>query len=182
MRCGRANARTSRVMEHMKVFWLLGILLAWQEPSAVSAAVFQPATEIWLETKERTACEAMQSDYCLGRNGFAIKHDGTFIAGPSDQGIKTEGRIEMRELLELGELIEQLSETLPGEQRSCEPGGIVGIKDQLDVTLATGFVARVYELGNGRICYLGGKDTVQRFHNYMRSLMTKYYPIPFSTR
>jgi hypothetical protein len=163
----------------MRAFWLFGILVSLHVPITSNAAPPQ-ASEIWLEARERTACEAMQDDYCLGRYGFAINHDGTFVAGPSNQGTKTEGRIEMGELLRLGELIEHLSKSLLAGRRACDSGGLVGIKDQVDLTLATGFVARLYELGNGRICYLGSKVSAKEFHSYVRSLMTKYYPIPFS--
>jgi hypothetical protein len=163
----------------MRAFWLVGILVACYGLLARSDAAFLLKSGIWLETKERTTCEAMQDDYCLGRNGFTIKHDGGFIAGPSDLGSKAVGRIKPRELQQLRELIEHLSQSLPNGKRTCEPGGLVGIKDQLDITLMTGFVARVYDLGIDSTCYLGTKTHARQFHAYMRSLMKRYYPIPF---
>lgn len=165
----------------MRAFCLVGVLIASAQASVISNAAPRQPSRIWLEAKEQTTCEAMQDTYCLGRYGFAIKHDGTFTAGPTDQGTRAEGRIEIAELQRLGELIGGLAKTLQSERRSCEPGGLVGIKDQVDVTFAA-FAATLYELANGRICYLGTRSALQRLHEYLRSLMKKYYPIPFSTR
>jgi hypothetical protein len=162
----------------MRDFCLIGVLVISLQASATSNAASRQASRIWLEAKEQTTCEAMQADYCLGRYGFAIKQDGTFTAGPTDRGTKIEGRIEMAELQRLGELIGALS----SERRSCEPGGLVGIKDQVDITFAVGSVVRLYDLGNRRICYFDSKASAQEIHGYVRGLMTKYYPIPFSKR
>src|SRR5205807_2728363 len=96
------------------------------------------ASATWSEVREQTACEAMQDDYCLGRYGFTIKQDGTFIAGPSDRGSKTEGRLERQELRRLREFIAQLSTKLPSGEQNCDPGGLPGIKDQVDITFSAG--------------------------------------------
>jgi hypothetical protein len=164
----------------MRAFWLFAILAVSHETLSVSNAAILPTPAIWLETREQTACEAMQDDYCLGRYGFAIKRDGTFIAGPSDSGSKTQGRIKSRELQRLGLLIQHLSQNLPSGERTCDPGGLVGIKDQVDITLATGSAARAYDIRNGSACYVGTETHARRLHDYMRRLMTRYYPIPFS--
>jgi hypothetical protein len=164
----------------MRAFWLVGILVASPVPLAF-CAVAAPASPIWLETKEQTTCEAMQDDYCLGHFGFTIKLDGTFIAGPSSLGSKIEGRIKPRELQRLKELIEHLSRSLPRGERTCERGGLPGIKDQVDITLTTGFVARAYDLGGtiGKTCYLGTEIHSRQLHEYTRRLMKRYYLIPF---
>jgi hypothetical protein len=139
------------------------------------------ASAAWLEVREQTACEAMQDGYCLGRYGFTIKHDGTFIAGPSGRGIKTEGRLERQELQRLREFIGQLSTMLPSEEKNCGPGGLPGIKDQMDITFSDGQVVRAYDLGGsvGKVCYIGARDRVHKLHEYLHKLMTRYYPVPF---
>ena len=164
----------------MKAVCLIGVLVISLQASVISKAASREPSRIWLEAKEQTVCEAMQDTYCLGRYGFAIKHDGTFTAGPTDQGSRAEGRIEMTELRQLGELIGSLSKTLRSEGRRCDPGGPVGIKDQVYITFATGLVVGLYDLGNSRICYFGSKANAREIHSYVRSLMVKYYPIPFS--
>jgi hypothetical protein len=135
----------------------------------------------WLEVREQTACEGMQDDYCLGRYGFTIKHDGTFIAGPSGLETKVKGRLERQELRRLRELIGQFSTMFPSEEKNCEPGGLPGIKDQVDITFSGGHVVRAYDLGGriGKVCYVGNKDRVRKLHEYLHDLMTRYYPVPF---
>lgn len=142
-------------------------------PSAVAAA--------WLEVREQTACEAMPDDYCRGRYGFTIKHDGTFIAGPSGRGSKAEGRLERRELRRLRKLIGQFSATLPRAANNCASGGLPGIKDHVEITFSGGQVVQVYDLsgGVGKICYVGAREQVDQLHEYLRKLMTRYYPVPF---
>jgi hypothetical protein len=163
------------------VAWLLGIFLALGEPVAISDAAPATLSAAWLDVREQTACEAMQDDYCLGRYGFTIRQDGTFIAGPSAQGSKVEGRIARQELRRLRELIGRLSWGLSSGERICEPGSLPGIRDQVDITFADGSVARAYDLGGsvGKICHLGARDRARALHAYLRRLMTRYYPVPF---
>jgi hypothetical protein len=151
------------------------------EPIKIRGVASAMTSATWLEVREQTACEAMQDDYCLGGYGFTIKHDGTFIAGPSGRGSKTEGRLERQELRQLREFIGQLSAKLPSGGKNCNPGGLPGIKDQVDITFSRGQVLRAYDMGGnvGRICYVGTWDRVHKFHKYLRELMTRYYPVPF---
>jgi hypothetical protein len=184
-RSGRVEvgAPRSRAQWSMIVAWLIGIVLALGEAVALYHAVPGLAAASWLEVKEQTACEAMQHNYCLGLYGFTIKHDGTFIAGPSDQGIKAEGRIEPEELEQLEELIGQLLPSLSSGERICDNGGPPGIRDHLDIAFASGPVVRAYDLGGsvGKLCYLGLWDHVRGLHEYLRTLMSRYYPVPFPT-
>ena len=75
----------------------------------------------------------------------------------------------------------QVSASATKGERICDPGGLPGIKDQIDVTFTAGQVVRAYDLGGsvGKICYVGSWHNVRRLHQYLRSLMTQYYPIPF---
>jgi hypothetical protein len=161
--------------------WLLGTFVTLGEPLAICDAAAANPPPAWLEVREQTACEAMRDDDCLGRYGFAVEHDGTFVAGPSARGSKVEGRIKRQELRRLGELIGRLSSSLPSGEKTCEPGALPGIKDQVDVTLAGGSVTRAYDLGGsvGKICYPGARDHAHALHEYLRKLMTRYYPVPF---
>jgi hypothetical protein len=167
----------------MTAVWLIGGFITLGEAMEIHGGASTTASPAWLEVREQTACEAMQDDYCLGRYGFTIRHDGTFIAGPSGQGTKAEGQLKRQELRRLGELIGgKLSEAFPSEEKNCDPGGLPGIKDQIDITFSDGQVARVYDLGGsvGKVCYSGGtRDRIRHFHEYVRNLMAQYYPVPF---
>jgi hypothetical protein len=165
----------------MTAVWLIGSFIALGEPMEIRNAASAMVSAAWLEVREQTACEAMQDDYCLGRYGFTIKHDGTFIAGPSGRGTKAEGRLERQELRRLREFIGHLSTMLPSEDTNCDPGGLPGIKDQVDITFSGGQVVRAYDLGGrvGKICYVGTWDRVRKLHEYLHELMTRYYPVPF---
>ena len=165
----------------MTAFWLVGVLAALSKPLALREEASDAASPVWLEISERTTCEAMQDDYCLGRYGFTIKHDGRFLAGPSPQGSKVEGRVKSSELKRLAELVIQVSAKSANGEMVCGPGGVAGIKDQVEVTFKAGQVVRAYDLGGsvGKICYVGSWDNVRRLHQYLRNLMTRYYPIPF---
>ena len=159
----------------MAAFWLIGLLAALSKALAVRDESSDAALPVWLEISERTTCEAMQDDYCLGRYGFTIRHDGKFLAGPSPQGTKVEGRVKSSELKRLGELVIQVSARAMSGERNCDPGGVPGIKDQVEVTLTAGQVVRAYDLGGsvGKICYVGSWDNVRRLHRYLRNLMTQ---------
>jgi len=126
-------------------------------------------------------CEAMQDDYCLGRYGFTIRHSGAFIAGPTGRGSKAEGKIRLQELRRLRELIDRASTGLSSAKKTCEPGALPGIKDQVDVTFTGGTVVRVYDLGGsvGRLCYVGSRAQVRELQEYLHRLMAQYYPVPF---
>jgi hypothetical protein len=165
----------------MTAVWLIGSSIILGEAMEIRGAASAMAPAAWLEVREQTACEAMQDDYCLGRYGFTIKHDGTFIAGPSGRGSKAEGRLKRQELRWLRELIGKLSTTLPSGEKNCDPGGLPGIKDRVDITFSGGQVVRAYDLGGsvGKICYIGTWDRVRKLHEYLRELMTRYYPVPF---
>jgi hypothetical protein len=60
-------------------------------------------------------------------------------------------------------------------------GGLPGIKDQVDLTLASGAVVRIYDLGGrgGEVCYIGRWDNVHELHQYLPALMSRYYPVPY---
>jgi hypothetical protein len=165
----------------MIAVWLIGSLIALGGTMEILDRKSTMAAAAWLEVREQTACEAMQDDYCLGRYGFTIKHDGAFIAGPSGRGIKAQGQLTPQELRRLRELVGRLSETLPNEEKKCDPGGLPGIKDQLDITFSDGQVTRVYDLGGnvGKVCYSGTRDRIQHLHEYVQELLARYYPVPF---
>jgi hypothetical protein len=157
--------------------WLIGMVAAFGKP------LVSPDTPAaaWLQVTERVACEAMLDDYCLGRYGFTINNDGTFVAGPSSEGRKVEGRIREQELKQLGALIRQLLASASNEERTYNKGGLPGIKDQIDLTFGSGSAARIYDLGGsvGETHYIGRWDNVNRVQQYLRKLMTRYYPVPF---
>jgi len=165
----------------MIVVSLIGGAVAQGEPLQIRDAPSAPAPAAWLEVREQTACEAMQDDYCLGRYGFTIRRDGTFIAGPSGQGSKVEGKIEQRELRRLRELVGRFSATVRNREKDCRPSRFPGVKDQLDITFSNGSSVRAYDLGGsvGKACFVGAWNRVHKLKDYVHGLMTRYYPVPF---
>ena len=161
--------------------WFIGILAALGEPLASPDGPSMTPAAPWLEVSERTACEAMQDQYCVGRYGFTIHHDGTFVVGASGGVGTTQGKITPQELQRLGSLIGEASPSALGGERTCNKGGLPGIKDQVDLTLASGAVVRIYDLGGrvGEVCYIGKWDNVHKLHQYLRALMSRYYPVPY---
>jgi hypothetical protein len=168
----------------MRSAFLMSTFVALGELLAIRAGASGLPSAPWLQVREQTVCEAMQDDYCLGRYGFAIAYSGAFVAGPSDRGIKTEGRIEPQELQRLRDLIIQTSSSLQGEGKSCQPEGLPGIRDRVEITFSGGEVVRVYDLGGkvGTACYVGNWHRVRELHEYLHSLMARYYPVPFPNK
>lgn len=138
----------------------------------------------WLSVAEQTACEAMQDDHCLGRYGFAVYRDGSFLAGPGPENRKVEGQITPEEMHQLEELMQAISAETSAKSLTCESRGFPGNKDQIDVRFPRETVVRIYDLGGrpGRLCYHGEPRRVEQIHKYMHSLMERYYPIPFPGR
>lgn len=139
------------------------------------------AADDWVQVSERTRCEAMQDAYCLGRYGFTIHRDGTFLAGPSADGHEVEGRITAAELHQLEALMGPFSPRGLRAQPVCEPGGPPGILDQIDVMFRGDLIVRTYDLGGsvGQLCYRGDKHDIGRLYRHLQSLMARYYPVPF---
>jgi hypothetical protein len=165
----------------LSAHWLIGVLVAVSEPLAAPVTPSTTPAATWLEVSERTACEAMQEEYCVGRYGFTIHHDETFVAGGFGSGRTIEGKIASQELQQLSLLIREASRGALGAEQMCSKGGLPGIKDQVDLTFKDGTVVRIYDLGGrvGQVCYVGNWDKVRRLHGYLRSLMSRYYPVPF---
>ena len=163
---------------------LIGMLVAGSEPLAAPAGPALTPAAAWLEVSEHTACVAMQDEYCLGRYGFAIRRGGTFVAGGSDGGRTMEGKLALPELQKLDSLIRVAASSARGGERRCRKGGLPGIKDQVDLTFTDGTAIRLYDLGGqvGQACYVGNWDRVRPLHDYLRRLMSRYYPVPFPTQ
>jgi hypothetical protein len=134
----------------------------------------------WQRLLVQTACEAMHDDHCLGRYGFAVRSDGSYLAGPSPAGRRVEGRITPDELARLDHLADAFSAAGAAQELDSGPT-LPGIKDQLDVEFDGGAAIRVYELGGpGRkIRYRGAWADATRLHAELRKLLERYYPTPF---
>jgi hypothetical protein len=55
----------------------------------------------WVQVREQTACEAMNPQYCVGRYGFTVHNDGTFLVGPADNGVSMAGGLSAAELAQI---------------------------------------------------------------------------------
>ena len=161
---------------------LVLVLSVLDSPLTASDGTSGNVSNDWIRLRQQATCEAMQDEYCLGRYGFTIRRDGTFQAGPSAQGRKAEGRITPAELQELETLMASVSPDAPPGEVSCTTGGVPGVKDQVDVTFTAGPALRIYDLGGsvGQLCYRGNRESAERLHQFLRKLLTQYYPIPFA--
>ncbi|HEX7156970.1 MAG TPA: hypothetical protein VF229_07120, partial [Burkholderiaceae bacterium] len=135
----------------------------------------------WLEVRQATACEAMRDEYCLGRYGFTVRRDGTFVAGPSDKGVEVSGRITDQEANALRALLDGLSAQALAREDSLQQRSLPGVRDQLDIRFADGSVIRAYDLGAApnRVRFRGEWASSRRLHDFIAGLMQTYYPIPF---
>jgi hypothetical protein len=168
----------------LSTLWLVGMLIAGSEALAAPAGPALTPAATWLEVSERTACEAMQDQYCVARYGFAIRREGTFVAGGSGGSRTIEGKLALPELQKLDSLIRAVSSSARGGERTCRKGGVPGIRDQVDLTFTDGTIIRLYDFGGqvSQACYVGSWDRVRGLHDYVRRLMSRYYPVPFPTR
>ena len=110
------------------VVWVIGVIVAISEVLAVSLAASTRPAAPWVEIRESTACEAMQDEYCLGRYGFRIRAEGTFVAGGSGAGRTIEGRIATGELQQLNLLIRGVATDVQDTEKRCRKGSVPGIK------------------------------------------------------
>src|SRR5215831_2297482 len=163
------------------VVWVIGVIVAISEVLAVSVAASTRPAAPWVEIRESTACEAMQDEYCLGRYGFRIRSDSAFVAGGSGAGRTIEGRIATGELQQLSLLVREASTGVQDTEERCRKGSVPGVKDQIDLEFADGIVVRIYDLGGqvGQVCHVGSRRSVHRLHEYLQTLMKRYYPLPF---
>src|SRR5258708_20518606 len=69
----------------------------------------------WVQVREQTACEAMNPQYCVGRYGFTVHNDGSFLVGPADNGVTMAGGLSAAELAQISSDAGALSSSnLPG--------------------------------------------------------------------
>jgi len=166
----------------MTRFWL--VFLVWilgQSIVEMKEAVGKGFAN-WRQVREQTTCEAMPDENCLGRYGFAVSRDGSYLAGPSPEGTKSIGQIQPGEMQQLEALMLPLSPEALGGQANCTKGGSPGIRDQVDVTFQDQSIVRIYDLGGsvGQLCIRGSRPEVERLHEYLHKLMARYYPVPFA--
>jgi hypothetical protein len=150
-------------------------------PLARAAATLSGSPDSWVVVRQQTHCEAMQDKYCRGRYGFTIEPDGAFVAGPTPAGDSIRGKIGREELRRLRELIDRVAPSLTSAETSCRPGGVPGVRDQVEITLAAGHTVLIYDLGGhvGMLCHAGEWDGVRALHDHLQKLLERYYPMPF---
>jgi hypothetical protein len=165
----------------LRTLWLIGMLVAGSEPLAAPAGPALPAASAWLEVRERTACEAMRDEYCVGRYGFAVERGGKFVAGGFGGSRTIEGTLALPDLHKLDSLIREAYSSARSGVQVCRQGGLPGIRDQVDLTFTDGRAIRLYDLGGqvGKVCCVGSWDRVRRLHDHLRRLMNRHYPVPF---
>jgi hypothetical protein len=130
----------------------------------------------WVQVREQTACEAMNPQYCVGRYGFTVHNDGTFLVGPADSGVTMSGGLSAAELAQISSDAGALSSSNLRGAPECDSGRIIpGTGLSVDMTLNDQTLVKVVE----NLCYRGGRDRAVKLRDDIETLTQKYYPRPF---
>ena len=165
--------------------------------SATEAVAAPPSG--WSRVAERTTCDPLRPQDCLGAYGFSVSAEGRYTAGPDPvTGRVSTGPLTSAELAALDAAIAAVvpregermvpvpppltcidrGETMPLSTASPElalhPVSLPGMGDVVDVE-AAGKLEDVYDLGESRVCYLGAGGLA--VHATLHALMSKYYPL-----
>jgi hypothetical protein len=136
----------------------------------------------WSRVQEVTSCEALNPSYCVGGSGFSITSDGRYTVGAEGSATAIVGNISDAERAELSAAASLVAANLSSSAQ-CDSGGTVpGSGDAVDLVDTRQASTRIYDLGINRTCYNGGREQAIRLHTIMRTLLLKYYPIPFPSQ
>jgi hypothetical protein len=130
----------------------------------------------WVQVREQTACEALNPQYCVGRYGFTVHNDGTFLVGPADNGVTLNGGLSAAELAQISSDAGALSSSNLGGAPECDSTRIIpGIGLSVDMTLSDQTTVKVVD----NFCYRGGRDRAVKLRDDLDALTKHYYPRPF---
>jgi hypothetical protein len=144
-----------------------------------SAAAQSPESR-WSNVSEKTSCEAMNPQQCVGNHGFTVQPDGTYTVGPDEFGTSESGRISSEELDKLNTDADGLLGTYSGAAPNCflQPG-VPGISDQVDLAAGISFSVQAYKKTANRLCVEGDSNSALALHDDLHALLLEYYPRPF---
>jgi hypothetical protein len=130
----------------------------------------------WVDVREQTACEAMNPQYCVGRYGFTVRNDGSFLVGPAEDGVTMGGGLSAAELAQISSDAGALSSSNLRGAPECDSGRVIpGSGLSVDITLNDQTTVTVVQ----NLCYRGGRDRAVKLRDDLDGLTQKYYPRPF---
>jgi hypothetical protein len=137
----------------------------------------------WDHLSEQKSCEAFNSDFCLGRYGFALDVQGNVTVGPAPNGTVIGNKISSDELSSLNSVVNAYVATVTSSLH-CSPIAIPGVSEQLSITFSDQtthnvFTFRSNSSGAAETCIAGDQDALNRLDVVLNQLLAKYYPVPF---
>jgi len=136
----------------------------------------QPAVvPSWSSITEKTCCEALDPNYCLGLQGFSVSVDGAY--GISDS--PSSGRLQADELKQLnqaiGELLYEESQPVATDFISCIFIPVCS-SDSISIQSPEAGVTSFFTIGDQAVC-TGSRDpsAYNQVHETLHGLMAKYY-------
>ena len=143
-------------------------------------ATFQNPGSSWSSVSEKATCEAMNPQQCVGFYGFTIQADGTYTAGPGENGASESGRINPEELDKLNADTDGFLITYSGAAPNCflQPG-VPGVTEQVDLAVANSPGVQPYRKTSNQLCVEGDSNSAMALHDDLHALMMEYYPRPF---
>jgi hypothetical protein len=143
-----------------------------------------PSTSNWNAVSEKTACEAVVSNDCVGVYGFTVMNDGSYVIGPAPNGQTLQGTLPSSEFTTINQDATAVSGETLGTNFTCTSSqSIPGVQDMLGVLfLGQASATVVYQqevLSQGSNCYLGAGSQALQLHSDMHTLLNTHYPVPF---
>ncbi len=137
----------------------------------------------WKELRERTTCEAMRSEFCVGYYGFSVSRTGGYTVGPARDGTTHTGAVTPEELDRLAALVNAVVAAMdPRARPTCLTEGLVpGASDRISIVLDDDSSVDVFQASGvpRQTCFQGGEANARALHDAIRALLLKYYPRPF---
>ena len=138
------------------------------------------ARQSWTHITEKTTCEALSTDFCVGAFGFTIDPRGHWTAGPSASGQTAHGRLSPSEIKRLRRVALRVTRESDLGQTCVAESVVPGVSDQVTIDLADGTNVVVYRRGlPGGLCFAGNRDTATALHDLVNQIMQRRYPKPF---
>lgn len=131
----------------------------------------------WSEVHEEFVNDAVAPQDCEYPWKFTVENDGHFVAGPCiSGGSRVRGSITTAERTELSRRADRVARGNI-EHQTCEPFTAIA-EDEVRLTLPSNRTFTVWELNltSRSFCFRNGRENANRLHEYLNTLMRKYYP------
>ena len=139
-----------------------------------------PPSGSWLKMKNKTTCEAMQNEFCVGFFGLSVAYSGEYSVGPTPEGVMLNGQITPDELIKLRSEADLVASGNTQGPPACIPSSsIPGLSDLVTLVLPDSSSVQVFSQSASSICFLNDVAADRQLQADLSSLTNKYYPRPF---